>query len=160
MKQEKRIIASSEVYSGQKTVFGPECVPSPNYRIEPGSPVSARMAQAVWEIPEVSEEFTPEDVHVYLKALMAWLDTMEQIAWIEHTGDWDPYLRITLKDGTILRTELHYYLINRVTQTTLFIEAPDGSEAPEASDPILKFYDKETFEYRVPITEIVRIEIQ
>ncbi|MDY0200625.1 MAG: hypothetical protein RBR40_06520 [Tenuifilaceae bacterium] len=213
MKQEKRIIALSEVYSGQKTSsvqkeqildclavlvqgYHPdiwladveECEGQgiyeytleecewlrktpvfdtgyyvPSYRIEPGSQVSAHMALAVWEIPELTEEFTPEDVQVYLEGLKAWLDAMDKIGWIEHTCDWDPYLRITLKDGTILRTELHYYLINRVTLTTLFIEAPDdseGAEAPKAWDPILKFYDKETCEYHVPITEIVRIEIQ
>ena len=40
-------------------------------------------------------------LYVYMRKI----ETIQVLGWFEHTSDWDPYLMIVMKDGTIIETE-------------------------------------------------------
>lgn len=42
-----------------------------------------------------------------------------QIGWTDHTGDWDPFYKIILTDGTEIFTESGYSNIERITDTEI-----------------------------------------
>ena len=43
-------------------------------------------------------------LYVYMRKI----ETIQNLGWFEHTSDWDPYLMIVMKDGTIIETESGY----------------------------------------------------
>ena len=45
----------------------------------------------------------------YLETFSKVLKFLDNLGFIEHTGDWDPYLKITLRDGVIIETSSGYW---------------------------------------------------
>lgn len=74
------------------------------------------------------------DMKTYIKVI----DFIEQLGWIEHTGDWDPYLIITLNDDTEIETEHGYYLM---TLDGTGITYEYGSEDEDGDDPATGYLD-------------------
>lgn len=46
-----------------------------------------------------------QDLRMYSK-LLAFLD---KLGWLEHTSDWDPYLKITFRNGEVIETPSGYW---------------------------------------------------
>ena len=61
-----------------------------------------------------------------LKAYAMGLELINQLGWLEHTSDWDPFLMIELKNGGEIQTESGYFLFE-VKKKTILIE---GDELP------------------------------
>ena len=82
------------------------------------------------------------------------IDAIESLGWLEHTGDWDPYLQIELKNGITFETESGY------TEIYFFEDDETG-----------KLYDEVSFEYteefkrefplidRINVNDIVSIRV-
>jgi hypothetical protein len=51
-----------------------------------------------------------QEAHINkLQRLSKTIELLDQLGWIEHTGDWDPYLEITLTTGKIIETSSGYW---------------------------------------------------
>lgn len=53
------------------------------------------------------------------------VDAIMSIGWWEHTGDWDPFFRITLNDDTVIETESGY--------SSFEIGDTEGTKLPEGA---------------------------
>lgn len=107
------------------------------------------------------------------EALKSTLQAANDIGWIEHTCDWDPYLIIKLRDGRILNTPSHYYLVQEIVEFEsgvyyLLIEAPDKEtlENYDEADTgeIMEFYSMEdgdpVFKFRLSDIDYVSVDPQ
>ena len=79
-------------------------------------------------------------------AFASTMDAANDLGWIEHTCDWDPFLIIRLRNNTHLETDSHYYQVDEVTDTELRIIAPSVADFKEWEEELPK-------KYYVPDTE-------
>jgi hypothetical protein len=78
------------------------------------------------------------------------------LGWIEHTGDWDPFLQIEFHNKEVFTTESGYYLFDVDKQSCeLVIEAPDKEDL-DLEDIKNKAYYVEG-NWRIPIVQIKSI---
>jgi hypothetical protein len=96
-----------------------------------------------------------------VKAMKAFLETIDKLGWVEHTSDWDPYLIIKLGDGTVLKTLSGYFLITQLPENTdhILIEAPDLDDLEDEylSMPIEKYRIDNVYQIEVAKLHTVKI---
>ena len=126
------------------------------------NPFSAQMTRLKFDFASCTEH---RDRVVMATALSGWLKAMEAIGILEHTGDWDPILRIRFRNGESVETHSGYFRIKDADfEGDLLIDAPDQEELKEWEEeeqnaPIMKFYDRNHKAYRIPLNMIARISI-
>lgn len=94
-------------------------------------------------------------------------DLILNLGNLEHTSDWDPYLRIGLKDGTYVETRNGYYSFNlngfpwdevgvdiEDEINTLFLCSPEEDELE-----LMREDGEELWETNIPIKDIISIDL-
>lgn len=64
-----------------------------------------------------------------LRKFQKFLKFLDLLGWVEHTGDWDPYLIITFLDGSTAQTESGYWSFE------ICENGPDGEPYIEIENP-------------------------
>jgi hypothetical protein len=91
-----------------------------------------------------------------LQGFLFMREFIEALGDEEHSGDWDPYLVITLMDGTKLET-INGYWAAEIKEDSLCIEAPGEEEDLEGYEEIEKLRVGD--EYQIYIYAIKEITI-
>jgi len=117
----------------------------------------AMAANAEWKPNPV---FDFEINQSQLQAFCKMLDIIDWLGSIEHSGDWDPALIITLTSGRVVETEPGYFQC-RVEGSNLIVEGPDeenlDKEELEEMPPQYSMTDQGG-RYIFPIANIANIE--
>ncbi len=79
-------------------------------------------------------EMGATEIAVTLYAYQLMLDVIATIGWYEHTADWDPNLKITLHDDSVIETESGYYAIELGDKKDDLLDSDkDSTVAPDKS---------------------------
>lgn len=82
-----------------------------------------------------------------LRRLSKVIDFLDHLGWVEHTGDWDPFLGITKVDGTVIETESGYWNFNI------------GSNDTDPSNELFTMEIGEDSYITIPVHQIQQIDI-
>jgi hypothetical protein len=106
---------------------------------------------------------TLEDRVDMARALRAVLTAMDQVGWLEHTSDWDPYLIIKLKGDEEFNSFTGYYDIEKVDITHLWVDAPgpEDLQDDDLQEVAMRFYEEKEGVARlmIPLEVIEYIKI-
>lgn len=91
-------------------------------------------------VPDTTTELKMRELLSFAKTL----ELLGALGWEEHTGDWDPYLVITTKNGSYT-TESGYYNFDQLNETTIIFDDADedGEQKPQC----------------IPVNDIISIQL-
>lgn len=99
-----------------------------------------------WDINHESRTFTPKE---QIEAFKTFIEAFNSLAWVEHTCDWDPYIRVTLLDGTIHNAGTGY------TEIIIEDEEPDMMYIIQMDDD----HETEPINLGIPVSNIQSLQI-
>lgn len=88
-----------------------------------------------------------------IQAVIDTISLITTLGWAEHTGDWDPYIRIELKDGNTITTDNGYYEMQIQEQEHQNILLLEDSESQGEQ------WDEDISYHIIDITTIASIQL-